>query len=356
MKQLVILGGGYGGLRATQKLLDEKAVKDLSILLIEKEPYHSLKTEFYALAAGTVSDQELRVHFPNDIRLELKFAKIESVDLKEKKIQLENEEMVNYDDLIIGLGCEDRYHGVPGADQHTLSIQSMRRARKTYHVLQSIKANGRVAIVGGGLSGVELAAELRESRPDLEILLFDRNATILSSFPDKLSNYVTNWFEKHHVKLMTKANITEVERYRIFNHDEPIDVDATIWTAGIQASKIVRDLPVEQDNIGRLITTDYHHIPGDDSVFVVGDCAASEFAPSAQLAEAQAERIATLLATKWRGEAFPEKMPKIKLKGVLGSLGKKQGFGFMGEKPMTGVVPRVLKSGVLWMYKFGSNS
>lgn len=356
MNKLVVLGGGYGGLRAVQKLLAEKGIQDLSILLIEKEPYHSLKTEFYALAAGTVSDQELRVHFPNDVRLELKFAKIESIDLDEKLVHLESEGPVDYDDLIIGLGCEDRYHGVPGADQHTLSIQSMRRARKTYQVLQGVKANGRVAIVGGGLSGVELASELRESRPDLEILLFDRNAKILSSFPDKLSDYVTEWFENNQVKLMTKANITEVERYRIYNHDDPIDVDTTIWTAGIQASKIVRELPVDQDGIGRLITTDHHHIPGNDSVFVIGDCAASEFAPSAQLAEAQAERTVKLLAKKWRGEAFPEEMPKIKLKGVLGSLGKKQGFGYMRDKPMTGRVPRVLKSGVLWMYKFGSHS
>ncbi|GEL07793.1 NAD(P)/FAD-dependent oxidoreductase [Salisediminibacterium halotolerans] len=356
MKKLVILGGGYGGLRAIHKLLDEKNIKEVSVLLIEKEPYHSLKTEFYALAAGTVSDQELRIQFPNDIRLELMFETVTGIDLESQEVSLSNGEAVFYDDLIIGLGCEDKYHGVPGADEHTLSIQSMRRARKTYQVLQGVRPNGRVTIVGAGLSGVELASELRESRPDLEIILFDRGETILSMFPKKLINYVTEWFDNNEVQIVNHANITKVERNKIFNHDEPLETDAVIWTAGIQANKLVRELDVPQDAIGRLKVTEYHHLPDYNNVFVVGDCATSEHAPSAQLAEAQAERVVSLLAKKWNGEPYPEEMPKIKLKGVLGSLGKKHGFGYMGERPMTGRVPRVLKSGVLWMYKHHSGS
>ncbi|WP_416147085.1 NAD(P)/FAD-dependent oxidoreductase [Salipaludibacillus sp. HK11] len=351
MRNLVILGGGYGGLRAIQKLLNEKDVKEVSITLIEKEAYHSLKTEFYALAAGTVADKQLRMSFPNDIRLELKFDQVKHVHLNENKVELANGDDIFYDDLIIGLGCEDKYHGVPGAKENTLSIQSMRRARKTYHVLQGVKPNGKVAIVGGGLSGVELASELRESRPDLEILLFDRGENILSMFPARLYNYVTDWFIENDITIVNRANITKVEWNVLYNHEERIETDAIIWTAGIQANNIVRELDVEHDHMGRLITTIHHHLPGYDNVFVVGDCAASAHAPSAQLAEAQSERVAMLLNRKWSGKPYPEQMPKIKLKGVLGSLGKKHGFGFMGEKAMTGRVPRVLKSGVLWMYK-----
>ncbi|WP_280769397.1 NAD(P)/FAD-dependent oxidoreductase [Salipaludibacillus daqingensis] len=356
MQNLIILGGGYGGLRAIQKLLNEKDVKEVSITLIEKEAYHSLKTEFYALAAGTVADRHLRMSFPNDVRLELKFESVQHIHLDENRIELANGEDMFYDDLIIGLGCEDKYHGVPGAKENTLSIQSMRRARKTYQVLQSVKPNGKVAIVGGGLSGVELASELRESRPDLEILLYDRGENILSMFPARLYNYVTEWFLENDITIVNRANITKVEWNVLYNHDEPIETDAIIWTAGIQANKIVRELDVEQDHIGRLYTTKHHHLPDYDNVFVVGDCAASTHAPSAQLAEAQSERVAMLLNKKWSGEPYPKEMPKMKLKGVLGSLGKKHGFGLMGEKSLTGRVPRVLKSGVLWMYKHHSGN
>jgi len=356
VQNLVILGGGYGGLRAIQKLLNEKDVKQVSITLIEKEAFHSLKTEFYALAAGTVADSNLRMSFPNDIRLELKFESVQHIHLNENRIELASGDNISYDDLIIGLGCEDKYHNVPGAQENTLSIQSMRRARKTYHVLQGVKPNGKVAIVGGGLSGVELASELRESRPDLEILLFDRGENILSMFPARLYNYVTEWFLENDITIVNRANITKVDWNVLFNHDEKIETDAIIWTAGIQANKIVRELDVEKDHIGRLVTTKYHHLPDYDNVFVVGDCAASSHAPSAQLAEAQSERVAMLLNKKWSGEPYPEEMPKMKLKGVLGSLGKKHGFGLMGEKSLTGRVPRVLKSGVLWMYKYHSGN
>lgn len=356
MRNLVILGGGYGGLRAIQKLLNEKDLKDVSVTLIEKEAYHSLKTEFYALAAGTVADKHLRISFPNDVRLELKFETISAIHLKDNQVELASGDYITYDDLIIGLGCEDKHHGVPGAKENTLSIQSMRRARKTYHVLQGVRPNGKVCIVGGGLTGVELASELRESRPDMEILLFDRGENILSMFPAKLYNYVTDWFVENDVKIVNKANITKVEWNVLYNHDEPVEADAIIWTAGIQANKLVRDLDVEQDHIGRLYTTKYHHLHDYDNVFVIGDCAASTHAPSAQLAEVQAERVAMLLNKKWKGEPFPAEMPKIKLKGTLGSLGKKHGFGLMGEQPLTGRIPRVLKSGVLWMYKHHSGS
>lgn len=351
MRNLVVLGGGYGGLRAIQKLLNQKDLEEISVTLIEKEAYHSLKTEFYALAAGTVADNHLRISFPKDVRLELKFETVKKIQLESNEIELLNGEFIPYDDLIIGLGCEDKHHGVPGAVENTLSIQTMRRARKTYQVLQGVKPNGRVSIVGGGLSGVELASELRESRPDLEIMLLDRGENILSMFPSRLYNYVTDWLIENNVTLVNRANITKVEPNVLYNHDDPIEADAIIWTAGIQANKIVRELDVESDHMGRVHVTKYHHLNDNDNVFVVGDCAASSHAPSAQLAEAQAEQVAMLLLKKWTDEPYPDEMPKIKLKGVLGSLGKKHGFGLMGEKSLTGRVPRVLKSGVLWMYK-----
>lgn len=74
--------------------------------------------------------------------------------------------------------------------------------------------------------------------------------------------------------------------------------------------------------------------------------------PSAQLAEAQAEQIVQVLQKRWNGEEPPSEFPPIKLKGILGSLGKKHGFGLVADRPLTGRVPRLLKSGILWMYKY----
>ncbi|MFC0469615.1 FAD-dependent oxidoreductase [Halalkalibacter kiskunsagensis] len=356
MKKLVILGGGYGGMRVLQRLLPEGLPENVEITLIDRLPYHCLKTEYYALAAGTAADHHLRVSFPEDARLTIKYGTIKNVDLGEKTVELAEGDFIPYDKLIIGLGCEDKYHNVPGAQEFTHSIQTMDKTRRTYETLNNIRPNGIVSIVGAGLSGVELASELRESRPDLTIKLFDRGEIILSMFPRKLSTYVQNWFIDHGVDVINKSNITKVEDGILYNHDEPIECDAIIWTAGVQPVEVVRNLDVEKDQQGRVILTPQHFLPNDDNVFIVGDCASLPHAPSAQLAEGQAEQIVSILKKQWNGESIPEELPRIKLKGVLGSLGKKHGFGLMGDRTLLGRVPRVLKSGVLWMYRYHSGS
>ncbi|MDF2037441.1 NAD(P)/FAD-dependent oxidoreductase [Cytobacillus oceanisediminis] len=352
MKNLVILGGGYGGMRALARLLPNQLPDDVSITLIDRVPYHCLKTEYYALAAGTISDQHVRVSFPEHQRLTIKYGEVTKISIEENKVYLQGEEPVSYDDIIIGLGCEDKYHNVPGADIHTYSIQTIEKSRRTYESLNNLSPGSVVGIVGAGLSGVELASELNESRPDLKVKLFDRGKHILSAFSERLSTYVENWFLEHNVEIINQSNITKVEEKTLYNHDEAIHCDAIVWTAGIQPNKVVRDMNVEKDQQGRVVLTKHHNIPGNEHVYVVGDCASLPHAPSAQLAEGQAEQIVQILLKRWKGEELPETLPVIKLKGVLGSLGKKHGFGLVAERPITGRVARLLKSGILWMYKY----
>lgn len=352
MKHLVLVGGGYGGMRILQRLLPNNLLPDdVQIILIDKVPYHCFKTEYYALVAGTTSDTHVRMPFPDHPRLEKKYGTVIHIDLENRFVELKNGGKIQYDDVVIGLGCEDKYHNVPGAQEHTLSLQSIEKARQAYQHLNDLKPNAIVGIVGAGLSGVEVASELRESRSDLTIYLFDRGSRILSMFPERLSYYVEDWFIDHDVTIIRNSNITKVEPGIVYNHDEALPCDAIVWTAGIQAHHIVQQLPAERDNMGRVLTTKYHNIPNFENAYVIGDCAHSTHAPSAQLAEAQAEQVVSVLQKRWKNEPLPEEMPIIKLKGVLGSLGKKRGFGLLANQTLIGRVPRLLKSGLLWMYK-----
>lgn len=339
-------------MRVLKRLLNSSDLpENIQLTLIDRVPYHCLKTEYYALAAGTISDHHVRVTFPDHPRLNIKYGEVTAIDVKEKKVLLKDQDAVSYDDLVIGLGCEDKYHNVPGADQFTLSIQTIDKSRQTYQILNNLHANAVVAVVGAGLSGVELASELRESRPDLTIKLFDRGDMILSAYKKRLSNYVQNWFVEHGVEVINNSNVTKVEEGALYNHDEKVECDAIVWTAGIQPSRIVRDLDVEKDSQGRVVLTEHHHLPNEEHVYVVGDCASLPYAPSAQLAEEQAEQISQVLLARWNEQPLPE-MNEIKLKGVMGSLGKKSGFGTMGSTALIGRVPRLLKSGILWLYKY----
>ncbi len=352
MRKLVLLGGGYGNMRILLRLLPNNLPLDTEIILIDRTPFHSMKTEFYALAAGTASDHEVRVDFPESDRLTIVNGEITDIRIEEKTVYLANDEKIVYDDLVIGLGCEDKYHGVPGADEFTFSIQTIGKSRETYKSLLGLPAGAVVGVVGAGLSGIELASELRESRQDLKIKLFDRSPRILRDFPERLSNFVKKWFDNHNVDVVSNSNITKVEPNMLYNHEETIPVDAVVWTAGIQPVKPVRDLNLACDSIGRVKINQYHQLPEDEHVYVVGDCAALDMAPSAQLAEEQAEQIVKVLKAVWRDEPLPEKMPEIQLKGFLGSLGKKQGFAYLADRTVTGRIARLMKSGVLWMYKW----
>lgn len=351
MKKLVILGGGYGGLTVALHLLEKDLPPDTVIVLVDRCPFQGLKTEYYALAAGTIAETHIRVQYPVDPRLIMKYGVVSSVDLANRQVLFEDKEPLSYDWLVIGLGCTDNYHGIPGAQEFSCSIQSFAQTRSTYQCINDVKPNGQVTVVGGGLSGVEIAAELRESRPDLNIRILDRGPSVLSAFPTKLQDFVREWMTEHEIELRSQVSLCRLDGGELYNgDDEIIKSDVTVWTAGIQPSPIVQAIDLPKDKQGRLVLNEFHQLPDYNEVYVVGDCASLPFSPSAQAAEQQGKQIAEVIRAVWKGET--PRLGQIKLRGTLGSLGKKVGFGVMGKRTiMTGMVPRALKSGVLWKSK-----
>ena len=323
MKNLVLLGGGYGNMRIMSRILPDSLPENYTLTLIDRMPFHGLKPEFYALAAGTKSDSDVRMNFPDSERVNTIYGEINDIDLDAQIVSVGNTK-VDYDELVIGLGCEDKYHNVPGAEEYTHSIQTLSKARETFHSISELPSGASVGIVGAGLSGIELASELRESREDLEVILYDRGERILRNFPEKLSNYIAKWFRENNVKVVPNSLIDKVEPGKIYNSGTPENVDLVVWTAGIQPVEVVRHLPIDINRSGRVIINQYHQVPTYLNVFIVGDCADLPHAPSAQLAEVQGDQIADVLKKQWNNEPLPDKMPELKVQGFLGSLGEKK--------------------------------
>ncbi|MCA1010287.1 NAD(P)/FAD-dependent oxidoreductase [Halobacillus halophilus] len=350
MKRLVILGGGYGGLNILHGLLEDLP-KDVHIVVVDRNPYHSLKTEFYTIAAGTESDRHARVDFPEHDQVEYVFDEIEKIDVENEKVLMKNFAYdIEYDYLVIGLGCEDNYHGIEGAREFTESVQSFSQARSAGYSINNLGAYGKITIVGAGLSGIEVASEVRESRADLNIRLLDRGETVLKAFDHKIQKYVEKWFHEHDVEVIHNANVEYVERDGVCNNGLCYMNDVTVWTAGVQPNYLVRELPFDKDVQNKIIVNDYYQVPSHQNVYVVGDCASAEHSPSAQLAGQQGEKVAEVILAFLKNRV-PVPPGEVKLKGALGSLGKNDGFGNMLQKPMTGVLPRLAKSGVLWLSK-----
>src|SRR5699024_6219202 len=351
MKNLVILGGGYGGLTIVLDLLKQGIPEDIQITLVDKNPYHSLKTEFYTIAAGTAADRDVRIDFPEDERIRYVFGEVEKIDVENENILFKDiSTIVSYDYLVIALGCEDNYHGIHGAEELSESVQSFSKARRTGLAVGNLKAYGVVTIVGAGLSGIEVASEIRESRKDLNIRLLDRGASVLKAFDLKIQAHVADWFVNNDVEVIQHVYVEYVDKDGVCSNGSCYVNDVTIWPAGVQPNKLVQELPFKKDNQGKVILNDYYQLPAQKNVYVVGDCASSTYSPSAQLAGQQGEQIAQILQAILRNEE-PRKPRPIKLKGTLGSLGSSDGFGNMFQQPVTGLLPRLAKSGVLWLSK-----
>ena len=351
MRNLVILGGGYGGVKVLTGLLGSTLPEDLQIILVDKNPYQSFKTEFHTIVAGTTADVDVRTPFPVDEQVKYEFGEVRSIDVEKQKVYFRDKSAVlSYDYLVIALGCEDAYHGIEGAEKYTESVQSFSKARRAGVAVGNLKAYGKVSVVGAGLSGIEVASEIRESRPDLNIRLLDRGGSVLKAFDSKIQAHVADWFVKNDVEVLHYANVEYVEKDGVCNNGICYVNDVTIWTAGVQPHSIVQALPFKKDKYNKVAVNKFFQVPNYENVYVIGDNASSEYSPSAQLAGQQGERVAQILEDVLDGKQ-PQEPKEIRLRGTLGSLGKTDGFASVFSRSMTGILPRLTKSGVLWLQK-----
>lgn len=351
MKNLVILGGGYGGIKVLTGLLNTSLPDDIQIIVVDKNPYHSYKTEFHTIVAGTAADKDVRTNFPKHDRVKYEYGFVRHIDLDAKEISFENaSKIVSFDYLVIGIGCEDTYHGIEGAAEYTNSVQSFSKARETGLAVGNLPAYGKVTIVGAGLSGIECASEIRESRPDLNIRLLDRGSSVLKAFDPKIQAYVADWFIKNDVEVLHHANVEYVEKDGVCNNGVCYVNDVTIWTAGVQPHHLIQNLPFPKDQYSKVAVNALYQVPNYEHIYIIGDNASSVYSPSGQLAGLQGEHVAAILGDVLNGRN-PKEPKEIKLRGTLGSLGRSDGFGSMFSQSLTGLLPRLTKTGVLWLQK-----
>src|SRR5699024_8971260 len=295
---------------------------DVQIVLVDKNPYHSYKTEFHTIVAGTAADTDVRTAYPTNDRVHYEFGTVRKIDLETKEIYFSDKSKVlPYDYLVLSLGCEDAYHGIEGAEKYTESVQSFSRARKAGVAVGNLKAYGKVSIVVAGLSGIEVASEIRESRPDVNIRLLDRGGSVLKAFDKKIQAHVADWFLKNDVEVLHHAVVEYVEKDGVCNNGICYVNDVTVWTAGVQPHHIVRELPFKKDQYNKVIVNKYYQVPDYENIYVIGDNVTSEHSPSGQLAGQQGEQVALILEDVLEGKE-PKEPREIRLRGTLGSLGK----------------------------------
>ncbi|MBE2224427.1 MAG: NAD(P)/FAD-dependent oxidoreductase [Anaerolineae bacterium] len=297
---VVVLGGGFAGLGAVQKLKDAP----VKITIIDQNNYHTFQPLLYQLATNELSANEvgfpIREMMHRQDNAIFHQAKIMKIDLENKQVHLADMEPVSYDYLVIGLGAVVNYFGTKGAEEHAFPLYTMRDAfalkDHITKLLEKVDKNPALiddgaltfCVVGGGPTGVETAGALsellhavtEEDYPNLpikekaEVLLFEAGDVLLKPFKPKLQKYAKKSLEKLGVTVRLDEGVSEIGPTSItLKSGEVVKTHTLIWGAGVQANPLAAALGLEQVRGGRIPVELDLSVNGRSNVFVVGDIA-----------------------------------------------------------------------------------
>ena len=298
--RVVVLGGGFAGIGAVQKL--EKA--DADVVVVDKHDYHTFQPLLYQLATGlletTAVGHSLRDLVKNQDNTTIHKAPITGLDLEAREVTFDGLAPITYDYLVLALGAEVTFFGTEGAAEHAFPMYTLPDAvRLKNHILDRWEAADKdsgivddgaltVVVVGGGPTGVETAGAVAElyrtnfdkDYPDLpqekaRVVLVEAGDEIFAMFKPNLREYAREALETRTVEVMTGARVQSVAPTRVtLASGEVIPAHTLVWGAGLQGNSLVQSLGLELERGNRIGVGPDLELPGHPGVFVVGDVAA----------------------------------------------------------------------------------
>lgn len=357
-KKIVILGAGYGGLLSALSARKHLSASEAQITVINKYDSHQIITELHRLAAGNVSEKAVALPLSKLFKgkgIDVKIGSVQAVDPAGKKVTLADGSSYDYDTLVLALGSETNYFGIPGLQENSLTLKSAAEANRIFaHVKEKLrayrvsknKADATFVIGGGGLTGVELVGELADELPgycreagvdfnDVSLYLVEAMPTILPMFSPELIQRAVTSLEQRGVQFLTSLPITEVNGGVVTLKDgRTIETGTLVWTGGVQGHALVATSGIEV-NRGRASVNEYLQSVSHPDVFLAGDCAVvfgpegRPYPPTAQLAWQMGELVGANIAATYNGGSLQTFSPVFS--GTLASLGRKDGIGSIGE-------------------------
>lgn len=385
-KQVVIIGGGYGGLRAVEFLAKQT---DINIVLVDKNPYHYLQTEAYGYIAGRFDIHDIAIDlqkwcsgFKNKVTFINESAC--NVDFEKHEVQLSTHTLT-YDYLVLATGAKTNFFSfISGLREHSYGVKNIKRAHNfriefqnlIYNKLQNDKYGNHqeinLAIGGAGLSGVEVAAEMAhviqeysktigDTAKEIKIHLIDASETILPGMSPYLVSNTKKRLEKLGVNILTNAFINSLdEKYIHFKDGTKLNYHFMIFTGGIKASSLNETIDCKKNRINQLIADENLNVARQKNVFAIGDCVEIRdrcqniMPPTAQVAEKSAEYVAESIINQI--DSKPVKPFEPKVLGVFIALGGKYATGELFKViKVKGYWAYLLKKAITYSYYLGLN-
>ena len=306
--RVVIVGAGFGGLNAAEKL----ARAPVKITVIDKKNYHTFQPLLYQVATAGLSPGEIaspiRSILSRHKNVEVLMAEVAGFDLERRVVQIGGQNKVSvdevheipYDSLIIAAGASHAYFGhdewqalAPGLKTIEDAIEIRRRVLLAFELAERRAAAGEpddplnFVVVGAGPTGVELAGTLAEiCRHALaqdfraidprrtHIHLVEGGPHVLPAYPEDLSRSALAQLQRLGVEVLTSTMVTMIEPGVISTGHTRMNAAVILWAAGVAASPLGKKLGVPVDRAGRVLVTPDLTIPSHPDVFVIGDLAA----------------------------------------------------------------------------------
>jgi len=315
-KNILVLGGGYGGIAAAKKLAKQyKNNEDISITLVDKHPFHTLMTELHEVAGHRVEPDSVRVPYAKVFgvsKVKVVLDTITCVNFKENQASSATQ-TYKYDYLVLGAGAEPEFFGIPGIKENSFTLWSFDDAMKLrYHVddvfekavaEQDPKKRRKMltfVVAGGGFTGIEMAGELLEWRDvmcakwliagsEVRIVVVEALPHILPMLEEDLRDKVAVYMKKHNAELMVNTPIVGAEPGVVKLKDGSVlETGTFIWTAGVTGCAFAECLdlakgpfgrntesapgePPKRNRKGRFLVTDEMRSVDYSNVFPVGD-------------------------------------------------------------------------------------
>lgn len=381
----MILGGGFGGLDVARAIGRSPVAREYwDTLLVDKENFFQFNPLLPAVSVGAVETRHIVYPLREMARhRHIRFHKNKAmrIDLERREVLLHNDLVSPFDTLVIAVGSVTDYYGVPGAREHTMPFKTIvdamtLRARvvELFEMAEQAESGEQrrrmlsFAVVGGGVTGVEVAAELIEMAREtllpkypslhashLSITLIEAADRLVGTARPEHSAYVLKFLERRGVRVKLQASVVEVGRKQVrLGAGETLDAFTIIWTAGVRPPELVAALPVEHVRDGRarvderLRAFDPNGRAIED-VFVIGDCAAAArpdgtFQPRlSQTAIAMGSYVGESLVQRARGRAVGPF--EFKDAGYIISLGKHSSVVDLFGIPFSGQLAWLLWAG-----------
>jgi NADH dehydrogenase len=372
---VLILGGGFAGVGAAQKLKDA----DAQVVLVDRHDYHTFQPLLYQLATGlletTSVGHSLRDLLARHDNTTIHKAAVTGLDLEARTATFDGLAPIAYDYLVFGLGASVNFFGTDGAPEHAFPMYTLPHAvRLKDHLLERWEAADRdprlvedgalnVVVVGGGPTGVETAGAVAElyrgnfardygnvSPDDARVTLVEAGPELFPMFKPKLREYTAKALAERTVDVKTGTAVASVAPTRVtLRSGEELKAHTLVWGAGLQANEVVRSLGLELARGNRIVVGPDLTLPDHPEVSVVGDVAAITDSKTGQVlpqlgsvalqsGEHAGETIARRLAGKGV-EPFA-----YKDKGTMATIGRGAAVvQMLGGRTMTG-----LKAQLAW--------